>query len=187
MSEIEINSIDTGVSTQEWSKEISQEDIIRVNESLGEARKYRGKIWSSVASNSKLAEFIKHLVMSIDDNEFWERLDCFWITSALWEPLFLAKTFVACLLPLYEEKADELWLSTEFPLDYHFVVTFQTYMYYIQQLFAHDQESWRVDEKQFIQFITMVIKRRSITLSDQDSLHSITIPVLQQTKSTSQW
>ncbi|MBP7007668.1 hypothetical protein KBB05_02895 [Patescibacteria group bacterium] len=59
-------------------------------------------------------------------------------------------------------------------------------MYYIQQLFAHDQESWRVDEKQFIQFITMVIKRRSITLSDQDSLHSITIPVLQQTKSTSQ-
>ena len=187
MSEMEINNSDTGVSHQEWSGEVSQEDLIRVNEWLWEARKYRGKIGSSIASNSKLAQFITYLVVTIDQQEFRENLDCFWIHNSLGEPIFLAKTFIACLLPLYEEKADEFWLSTEFVLDYHFLVTFESYILYIQQLFAHDQESRKVNEKKFISFIKMVVTQRSIAISDHQSLSHITIPALQSASDYHLW
>lgn len=187
MSEIEIGSIDTGTTNNEWSGEVSQEDLIRVNEWLWEARKYRGKIGSSIASNSKLAQFITYLVVTIDQQEFREYLDCFWIANPLGESTFLVKMFIACMLPLYREKADELWLSTEFTLDYHFDVTFKNYILYIQQLFAHDTESWKVHEKDFIRFITMVIRQRSISLWESESLSMITIHALQPISDNRLW
>lgn len=181
MSENEIgggfDAINTGWESSD-SGEVSQEDLIRVNESLGEAKRVRGQISWSIASNTKIAQFIHYLVMQIADNSFWDALDCFWVRKDLGEPYFLSHTFVACMLPLYEEKADELWLNKEFPLDYHILVNFQNYILYVQQVFAHDKESWMVDEKKLIGFLKVVLKLRAIPLSEQDSLEGLQIPSL---------
>jgi hypothetical protein len=175
MAEIELGGFETGGTSSEGGKEVSQEDIVRVNESLGEARKYRGRIGSSIASNSKLAEFIKFLIITISADEFWDGLDAFWIRQDLGEPVFLGRTFVACMLPLYEEKADELELNKEFPLDYHILVTFQNYLMYVQQVFAHDQESRKVDEKKLNAFLKTVVSIWEIKLEEQDSLENMKI------------
>lgn len=176
MSEIELWWwLDTNMGSNDGGKEVSAEDIVRVNESLGEARKYRGRIASSVASNSKIAAFISYLFLVIEDDSFWDELECFWIPSELGESSFIVKIFVACMLPLYEEKSDELWLDKEFPLDYHFVVTFQSYLLYVQQVFAHDAEGRKVDEKKLKSFLKKIIEIWDIKVAENDSIEQFKV------------
>lgn len=176
MSEIELWwGLDTNMGSNDGGKEVSAEDIVRVNESLGEARKYRGKIAGSVASNSKIAEFISFLFLTIDHTSFREHLDCFVVVQPVWEPLFLSKVFVACMLPLYPEKADELGLHKEFPLDYHFLVTFQSYLMYVQQIFAHDTEARKADENKLKEFLKIVIELWGIIMAEHESLEHIKV------------
>jgi hypothetical protein len=177
MAEIEIGWFESWNSGAEWSSEITQEDLVRVNEGLGEARKVRQGIGASVAVNSKLAEFIKFLFVNQGSNDFWDGLDCFWISNNLGEASFMARIFVACMLPLYEEKADEFWLNNEFPLDYHFMVSFQSYLSYIQKVFTAEQEVWKIDEKKFRDFLKTVITTYNIQMTEQDSLEQFNIGI----------
>lgn len=171
MSEMELWwGLDSSIASSDWWKEISAEDIVRVNESLWEARKYRGRIASSVAGNTKVAEFIKYLFLVIESDEFRETIDCFTVRNPLGDASFLSKTFVACMLPLYPEKADELWLDKEFTLDYHFLVNFQNYLLYVQWVFAHDAESWKADEKKLKEFLKIIIQLWNIAMTEDESL-----------------
>ncbi len=173
MSEMELWwGLDTSIGSNDGGKEVSAEDIVRVNESLGEARKYRGKIAWSVATNSKVAAFISFLFISIDNDEFRDNLGCFVVPQAIGEPVFLSKIFVACMLPLYPEKADELSLDKEFQLDYHFLISFQSYLLYIQQVFAHDNEARKADEKKLKEFLRVVIELWAITMAEHESLEN---------------
>ena len=178
MAEIEIGWFESWNSGVEWSSEITQEDLVRVNEGLGEARKARQWIWASVATNSKLAEFIKFLFINQGSDEFWDSVGCFWINNNLGEASFMAKLFVACMLPLYEEKADEFWLNNEFPVDYHFIVSFQTYLSYIQKVFAEEQEVWKIDEQKFREFLKNVITTYNIQMTEQDSLEQLNMAAI---------
>lgn len=178
MSEIEVgwgfDSVNTGA---EWGdgQEASQEDVVRVNEALGEARKVRGRISTSIAANTKLADFIKFLIITISSESFRDGLDAFWIRQDIGEPVFLAKSFVACMAPLYEEKADELGLHKELQLDYHIFVSFQNYILYVQQVFAHDEDGRKVDEKKLLAFLKTVIGLWDIKMGEQDSLEGMKI------------
>ncbi|MFA7284526.1 MAG: hypothetical protein WC004_01750 [Candidatus Absconditabacterales bacterium] len=165
-------------NTGNESGEVSQEDLIRVNEQLGESRKYRGMIGSSVATNSKLAEFLKHLIVQVNSNEFRDALDCFYVKTELGEAIFLSTTFCACMAPLYAAKADELALQELFAIDYHVDTSFHAYLQYIQKLFAHDKESRKVNEKKFLIFLKLVISLRSLQPEDKSALGHITIDAL---------
>lgn len=179
MSEMELWwGLDTNVSSNDGGKEVSTEDIVRVNESLWEARKYRGKIAGSVTSNSKIAAFISFLFLTIDHDIFRDNLDCFVVVQPVWEPVFLSKVFVACMLPLYPEKADELALDKEFALDYHFSVNFQSYLLYVQQAFAHDNEARKADEKKLKEFLRIVIELWGVPSIETDNYNNqLNIPL----------
>ena len=177
MDEIEIGWFESRINALEWSCEFWQEDLVRVNEELWEARKVRQGIGASVAANSKLADFIKFLFLNQISNDFRDNLDCFWINDNLWEASFMARLFVACMTPLYEEKADEFWLSNDFVVDYHFSVNFQSYLSYIQKVFSQEQEAWKMDEKKFREFIKSVITTYNIQMSEQDSLEQFNMEI----------
>jgi len=163
MSEIEIGSIDSWSISSEWSKEVTGEDLVRVNETLWEARKYRGKIGSSVASNSKIAAFIKFLIIEISYELFWNHLGCFRIDGGVGDQQFLSKLFVSCMLPLYETQADTYGLQNEFELDYHFLVTFDSYLLYVQNAITVDPNGRKMNEKKLIRFLEVVVSHWSIT------------------------
>jgi hypothetical protein len=76
------------------------------------------------------------------------------------------------MLPLYPEKADELSLDKEFQLDYHFLISFQSYLLYVQQVFAHDNEARKADEKKLKEFLRVVIELWAITMAEHESLEN---------------
>jgi len=79
------------------------------------------------------------------------------------------------MLPLYPEKADELGLDKEFPLDYHFLITFQSYLMYVQQIFAHDTEAWKADENKLKEFLKIVIELWGITMAEDENLEHMKV------------
>ncbi len=180
MADLEIGGLESSQNTgNEWS-EVSKEDLVRVNEQLGESRKYRGMIGSSVTTNTNIAAFLKFLIVEINANEFWDTIECFYVRAGIGELMFLSTTFCACMLPLYPEKADELWMDKAFSVDYHIPISFYDYLPYIQKVFAHDKESWKVDEKKFIVFLRKIVDLWNIVPEDKLALSQIKIDALSQ-------
>ena len=68
--------------------------------------------------------------------------------------------------------------NNEFPVDYHFIVSFQTYLSYIQKVFAEEQEVWKIDEQKFREFLKNVITTYNIQMTEQDSLEQFNMAAI---------
>lgn len=57
------------------------------------------------------------------------------------------------------------------------MVSFQSYLSYIQKVFTAEQEVWKIDEKKFRDFLKTVITTYNIQMTEQDSLEQFNIGI----------
>lgn len=121
--------------------EASEQDMIRVSESMQKAAYVGGQIRDDQIKNSFLAQFLTFLFQSIQHDEIWAMaVELFSKPSEAlgWWATLLLHEMVALFLPFYAYKAQELGLDQTFPsLHYAIMLSQESYMGYVHTLYTH--------------------------------------------------
>lgn len=118
--------------------EASEQDVVRVRESMQKAQQLGSQIRDDQKKNAHLAQFLTYLIGAVQSDEIrtvtvelFSKPDQTGVstTLALYE-------MIALFLPFYATKAHELWIDNSFPsLNYEIQLARESYIGYIKMLY----------------------------------------------------
>lgn len=116
--------------------EASQEDLVRVSESMQKASQMGGAIREDQKKNSAIAHFFTFLFSAISDEDIWAMVvDLFSTNDGVGAKSLAIYEIIALFLPLYALKADELGVTVLFPdVTTRISLSRDTYAAYIREL-----------------------------------------------------
>lgn len=157
------NSLETSNSGNTLS-EASEQDMVRVSESMQKAKSIGAQIQSTQIQNTKLAQFLSYLLNTIQDENVWAILiDLFSkpdieTTSNDANMMFAVEEMVVLFLPLYVSQVEEYGIDEQFSaVSYRISLDEQSYLRYIHSLYNHYPLYEQIDKDTFSSLITALL------------------------------
>lgn len=134
--------------------EVSEEDLIRVSESLHQAKVVHQQIQWAHQKNRKLADFLNFLMQEVKNDQIWKVLiELCTVQDSTWLNLTLAlQELVAFFAPFFQEQAEQHGVYELFQNIPHVDhINSKSYKSYIEEVSTHssimkDMEKEKVDD-----------------------------------------
>jgi hypothetical protein len=145
-------------------KEVSAEDLVRVQESEGKARQMAGQIAASQQQWGQLAKFLTKILQELYDEQwFWDHLVLFTISGhEAFNQTFLHEELIAMLLPFFASLGDEFEMQNFFPIDYHFTRTLANLTGYYVTLTGHYDRIGLMEREKMRKFLLVMLEHYGV-------------------------
>lgn len=160
----EIQSFIESGETIIWGKEVSAEDLVRVQESEGKAKQIASQIIASQQQWGQLAKFLIKILQDLyDEKWFWDHLGLFTISGhEAFNQTFLHEELIAMLLPFYATWGDEFEMQKFFLVDYHFTRTLANLTEYYVALRGHYDRIGLMDREKMRKFLLIIMEHYGV-------------------------
>ncbi len=160
----EIQSFIEAGGEQTQGKEVSAEDLVRVQESEGKARQIAGQIAASQQQWGQLAKFLIKILQELyDEKRFWDHLGLFTISGQeAFNQTFLHEELIAMVLPFFAPWGDEFEMQKFFPIDYHFTRTLANLTGYYVALTGHYDRIGLMDREKMRKFLLVMLEHYGV-------------------------
>lgn len=157
------NSLETSNSWNTLS-EASEQDMVRVSESMQKAKSIGAQIQATQTQNTKLAKFLSYLLNTVQDETVRAILIDLFSTpdehtsSNEANMMFAVEEMVALFLPLYLSAVQEYGIDEQFShISYMISLDEQTYLHYIHSLYKTYPLYEQIDKDTFSSLITALL------------------------------
>ncbi len=168
------SSLETSGGSETVS-EASEQDIVRVSESMQKAKQIGAQIGASQIQNTKLAHFLTYLLNTVQDENIWIILiDLFSkpdvTTSSNTANMALAvNEMVALFLPFYMSKVEELDMQELFQeVSYQISLDEHSYIQYIHALYQAYPLYGQLDKDILSSLLTAILVYHGLTKEEEE-------------------